>query len=550
VLVSAETTVVEVPASAGVASAKVTVAASRLPAGTYAFQFSGYNQANQALATAGSVTLSANDTITGGVEDVAIDGAYKQYTTVTGSYTPSVRPSDHTNGLGTLTLSASGGPAYTYTAVVTSSGIVRMIESDGLGTGSGVMQESAANTVFNNGPQTFAFGFTGVDSAGSRVGYVGLLPMDGVGDIGDGATPVLFDANDGGTSVCGAQPCTGTGTYSQPDATNLPGLWHMTLNSTVTLDFDFFVAGGKTQTTTGPGPLTLYAISTDSSYQALSGPMVYQVPMTYNNLGFCTSASAGCTSVSNLTGLEVVNSAGVAGSSNVALINGTTDGTSSGTGGTGGFTGNFDQDDNGTILSLNQTSTPNSQFTYTYVATNDNTGRYIFQMLGDPNAATVVAPIPFVLYASGANRGFLLDQSSPAVMTGTMNPQPANVSGAYAASWMPGTYAAATVGNSASGVTPVVDNLLFTYTGTDTGNVAGTENPSNVTQTGTYTMTDIGAGAITLTAPSAATYVIYAIDVTSFSAGNFAGTDFMMIGSCTPQPCTSGTPSPVIFAQQ
>ncbi len=534
VLVTAETTVQESPASAGMSSAKVTVTASRLPADTYAFQFSGYNQANQAVATAGSVAVAANGLITGGVEDVVIDGAYKQYTTVTGSYKPSTLANDNTNNAGTLTLNASGGPTYTYAAVLTSSGVIRMIESDSTGiTGSGVMQKSAG-TVFNSGPQTFAFGFTGVDSSGDRVGYVGLLPLSGSGTITGG----LVDSNDNGTANSYSSV---TGTYSA-DAT-ISGLWHMTLASP-SLDFDFFVAGGKAQTTTGPGPLTLYAISTDSTYQALSGSMVYQVPLStstcaapcYNNAAFND------TSVSNLTGANA----------NVALILGTTDGTSSGTGGTGGFTGTFDQDNNGTILSVGTATTPPSSFSYTYVASSSNTGRYIFQMLGNPNATPVVAPLPFVLYASGADRGFLLDQSSPAVMTGTMDPQPANVT--YAAAYMPGAYAAVTIGNSDSGIAPVAENLLLSYTGTYTGKVAGAENPSGVTVTGTYTMTLTGTGAITLTAPAAATYAIYAIDATSRSGGNYAIEDFMIIGSCTPQApattCTSGAPSSIVFAQQ
>jgi hypothetical protein len=283
--------------------------------------------------------------------------------------------------------------------------------------------------------------------------------------------------------------------------------------------------------------------------------------MTYNNLAFCMSSSASCTSVSNLTGVEVVNSSPVANSSNVALILGTTDGTSAGTGNTGGFSGNFDQDNNGTILSVSifplKTQSPSP---YTYVSTNGNTGRYIFYMLGNPNASTPVAPIPFVLYASGANRGFLLDQSSSAVMTGTMDPQPASAVGTYAASWMPGTFAAATIINSdnpGSGnpdIAPAVDNLLFTYSATNTGNLTGTENPDDVALTGSYTMSTTGTGTIALTSsplpPAGANYVIYAIDTTTPSAGNSAIANFMMIGSCTPQPCTAGTPSSIIFAQQ
>ena len=544
VQVTATSTVQQSPL--GVGASKVSVVSSRLPAGTFAFQFSGYDSSGNPVAIAGSLTVGSNGAITGGVEDVVINGVYQQYTTVSGSYTASTATDNNTNNAGTLTLSASGGPTYTYTAVLTSSGIVRMIESssDGTGiTGSGVLQKSS--NAFNTVGQTYAFGFTGVDSSGKRVGYVGMLPMtpnsNGTGGTISGG---LLDSNDNGTattSVCATPPCSVTGSYLQ----NANGSWQMTLNTgTTTLGFDFYVSAGTAQTKTGPGPLTLYAISTDpiTTNPAVSGSMVYQVPMTsgYNNAAFKG------TSVSNLTGA----------SANVSLTVGTTDGTSSGTGGTGGFTGVFDQNDHGTITSVPPPPASSCAppvvcaFSYTYVASSSANGRYIFQMLGNPNATTVVPPLPFVLYASGANRGFLLDQSSPAVMTGTMDPQPSLKNFSYTASELPGTFAAATIGNSDSSIAPVVQNLLLTSTGNATYNVAGTQNTQNSSQalTGTYNLTGLGAGAgtgtITLTAP-AANYVIYAIDANVVTGtANDVITDFMMMG------LTSGTPSSIIFAQQ
>ena len=264
---------------------------------------------------AGSLTAGSNGTINSGVEDVAINGECKQYTTVSGSYTPSSNDGNNiSNNLGTLTLNASGGPTYTYTAVLTSSGIIRMIESDGAGTGSGVLQKSG--TAFNSGGQTYAFGFTGVDSSGNRTGYVGLLPMtpnaNGTGGTISGG---LLDTNDGGNAktVCNSPPCGVTGTYTL----NANGVWQMTLNSGVsTFNFDFYVSSGTAQSKTAPGPLTLYAISTDpvATNPAVSGSMVYQVPLTsgYNNAAF------NGTSVSNLTGWDATAGANV----NVSLTNG------------------------------------------------------------------------------------------------------------------------------------------------------------------------------------------------------------------------------------
>ncbi len=535
VVVSATSTVTQ--PTAGVGQSKVTVAASRLPQGAYAFRFSGYDGSGNSVAVAGSLTVvGATGTITSGVEDVMIDGAYQQYTTVSGSF---LIPNDSSNNLGTLTLNANGGPSYTYTAVLTSSGIIRMIESsDGSNiTGSGVMQKSAAGAIFNAGPQTFAFGFEGVDSSGYQVGYVGLLPMTPSG-TGGTITGGLIDTNDNGTATNYSNV---TGTYTL----NANGSWHMILTPVAgtNLGFDFFVSSGQTKTASDP--LTIYAISTDATYQALSGNMVYQFPMTYNNAAFSG------TSVSNLRGVEVVNSSAVPDTSNVALIVGTTDGTSGGTGGAGGFTGTFDQNDNGTITSVG----PSAPFSYTYVATSGNTGRYTFQMLGNPNASPVVSPLTFVLYASGANRGFLLDQNSMAVMTGSMDQQVTPSGFSYTPTELPGTYAAATIGNSDSGITPVVENLLLTSTGSATYVVSGTQNTQNGSQplNGSYTLANNssggGTGTINLTAPvpppSVATNVIYAIDASTVpSSKNAAITDFFMMGT------TSGTPSSLIFAQQ
>jgi len=548
VVVAATSTV----SPSGVAQAKVAVVTSRLPSGTYAFQFSGYDPSNNPVAAAGSFILTSSGTITAGIEDVLSASGPQQYPIASVSYTPI----DGSNNLGTLTVALTEGPTNEYTAVLTSSGIIRMIESDGLGTGSGVLQESAKNTVFNAGAQNFVFGFTGVNKAtgGTRVGYIGLLPLNGTSGITGG----LVDANDypNVTPICSSPPCSiaSNSSYSQPNAANLPTWWEMTLITAAgTQHFDFFVSAGQTSNQTNP--LTLYAISTDpidATHPALSGSMAYQwpgtskSPITYNNAGF------NGTSVSNLTGTNA----------NVSLTLGRTDGTSGGSGGTGGFTGNFDWNNDGTIVSVDPTPSDTTiHFTYTYVATPINStqyvGRYTFQMLGNPLSTPVVPPLPFILYASGANRGFLLDQSSSAVITGSMIPQPSVNNFEYTGTEMPGTYAAATISNSKSSIVPVVQNLLLTSTGYNskgqlTLNVAGTENPGSVTLTGSYTIANNppGLGAITLTTP-ATTYVMYAIDASAISGtSSDVITDFMIMGTCSPQPCSTAPPSSIIFAQQ
>jgi hypothetical protein len=524
----------------GVGQAKATVITNRVPAGAYAFQFSGY-EGGKPVAVAGTLTISATESVTAGFEDVLINGVLKQLNVNSGSF---VQASTN-NNLGTITLNLGDGSKNIYTAVLTSSGTIRMIESaaDGTGrTGSGTMQKSSTS-VFNSAAQTFAFGFGGIDPSGNRAGYVGLLPMTpNGGGTGGTITGGLVDSNDNGstTGLCGTPPCAVSGAYT---LSGTPGVWQMALNvGANTLDFDFYVSSGTAQTKTVPGPLTLYALSTDTidaTHPALSGSMVYQVPMAYNNAAFAGS------SVSNLTGAN----------GNVALVLGATDGTSGGTGGTGGFSGQFDQNNNGNILSVGTfPATSQSPSPYTYVATSSNIGRYTFQMLGNPGATPVVAPIPFVLYASGADRGFLLDQSSTAVMTGSMDPQAAAAIN-YTNTEMPGTYAVATISNSDSGVAPIAQNLLLTSPGSGVFNVAGTQNPGNAAVTGTYNISGVGVGTITLTSPAAGTFVIYGIDAILIAGSqNFAITDFEIMETCTPQApattCSTGPASAIAFAQE
>ena len=501
----------------GIGTAKVTVLPSRITASTYVLRFSGHDTSSpaQPVEIAGSVTFLANGTIASGVEDVVVNGVYHQYTTVSGSFAPSTSGDSNTNNAGTLTLNGSGAPATTpstFAAVLDSAGNLRMIESDGNGTGSGSMEKSAAGQ-FNTAAQKFVFGFTGVDLSGKRVGYAGLLPMDGTattttqGSISGG----LLDPNDNGitANVCGVPPCAVTGSY-QPDAL-ISGLWHMTLTTGITQHFDFFVGSGQTATGT-KSPLALYAISTDASYRTLSGRMVFQDPgTTYDKTGLSAPA------VAHLTG---VDSTGM--NTRVSLVLSTGDMN-------GNLSENFDANNAGTIVAA---AAQNSSCTYT----TGTGGRYVVTLLGSGSSCT--GGVPFVFYASGANRGFLLDQSSAAVMTGAMDPQNNNIT--FAPSELPGTYAVGTVSNATSGVVPTVANLLLTSPGNQVYNVGGTQYTwvsglQNGAVTGTYTLSVSGTGTILLTAPAAASYVIYATDTSHF--------EMIDVDPSNPNPS-------VIFAQQ
>src|ERR1700692_155267 len=508
-------------------AATVSVVPSRV-SGPYTFRFSGYDNSKQAVAVVGTFTVAANGTISGSEEELTASGWARQSITG-GSYQPSSSDPNNSNNAGSLTFSLPNGVyPYQFQVVLNGDGFLQMIESDSKGTGSGIAQTPASSNVFK-GAQTFAFGLAGVDAVGNRIGYAGVLPMNGSGGSGTvNGGPV--DVNDNGNSSNGicASPCAITGNYLP----NGNGSWKLTLTSPIAMTFDFFIASGSAAKTT---PLTFYVISTDSN-PAVSGTMVLQdSTQTYNNAAFKG------TSVSALTGaVTTANSTcTVPPCSNVSLTLGTTDGN-------GNFSGQFDQNNGGTIISV----PAQSPFAYTYAASGTN-GRYTFNMLGNPTVSPVAAPLPFVLYATGANRGFLLDQSSPAVMTGTMNPQGKTSGGVFAASELPGPYAAATTASGSNAVDPIASNPLPTHPGNGNANVVGgtqyLSSTTGQTLAGSYTITSFGTGTITLTTPATQNYVIYAVDTSGCGGQTVACEiqDFFMM-----DVDSANTNASIIFAQQ
>ena len=389
----------------------------------YAFRFTGFNALGATAYTGSFVVSPDGHTIASGVADGLTASGPQHYSSLNGSFTPS------SNNHGSITLNFGGGPSITFSAVIDAGGDIQVIESDSNGTGSGVIEQlSQAPSKFNlallNG--TFVFGFSGVDSvSGKRTGYAGLLVMDGAGHVSSGQ----LDINDGGTAAT-ASDLTGTYTMASGAGTIQIASGSLTRN----FNFDIYAVAGQINSN---NPLTLYAVSTDpaATNPGVSGTVVYQDPKgsPYNN------ATMNTVSVASLTGADK-------GGANVSLTLLNTDGT-------GNENGNFDQNDAGTVVAVTNFSTG-----YKYSAT--GSGRYTMQLLGNPSASPAVAPLNFILYASGNGRGFLLDQSTASVITGTLSPQ-GKGSGTYAASQLPGTFAAATTSSGSSGVTPLAADLLL-----------------------------------------------------------------------------------------
>lgn len=495
------------------APSQTTVVSSRVPTGQYSFQFSGYDSNGKAIAVAGTFAVDSGGSISG-YEDEWTAGGLAKRAFSGGSYSPIAGSNPNSNNAGTLALNTGAFPS-SYQVVLDAAGDIQMIAASGGESGSGIAEPAATNK-FNKGagnPATFAFGFAGVDASNNRVGYAGLLPTDGVSKVTGG----LIDANDNGNATNGicsvsAAPCAVTGSYS-PDGT-VTNLWHLTLTAPIAMTFDFFVANGNESSPNNP--LYLYAISTDNN-PAVVGTMVLQNSKitSYDN-GALTGGA-----ISAVTGAD----------GNVAIVLGDLDGS-------GDFTGTFAENNNGAVVLLPpidpcpNTAMPDEVcgFANTYAATNNNTGRYTLTMLGNPNASTAVKPLDFVLYASGAGRGFLLDQSSTAVFTGTMSSQvpPKQNLGNFAAGSAPGTYAVATYSSSApsdgacsSSVSlltacSVTMNLLLTEPSTSVYDVTGTENPSTAFSA-IYALGSGGSGTFgPLTGATTPNYWMFAVTETSF----------------------------------
>ena len=173
--------------------AKASVVTSRVN-GVYAFRFSGYDSSNHATAAVGTFTAT-NGTVTSGVEDELTSNGWVQHSITGGSYVPTSTDTNNSNNAGVLSLTTGAFPNK-FQAVLDGAGDISMIESDGHGTGSGIAQKSASSNLFT-GDQTYAFGFTGMDASGNRVGYAGVLPMNGSGNIISGQ----MDANDNGNAT-------------------------------------------------------------------------------------------------------------------------------------------------------------------------------------------------------------------------------------------------------------------------------------------------------------------------------------------------------------
>jgi hypothetical protein len=313
----------------------------------------------------------------------------------------------------------------------------------------------------------------------------GLFQPDGAGTVTSG----MLDINDFATATSSSNV---TGLYNV--AANGRAVLSLTNNDTgKTYNYAFYLVSG--QANKGTNPLTMFVISIDDPQvnPAVAGKIVTQdTSQIYDN------SALNDFSISNLTGLDSTGAKAL-----VSLTTAKGDGN-------GKFVGTYAANNGGTIVA----ATLDKLFNYTYAFTSGAKGRFTIDMLGNPNVSPVVPPVHFVLYLNAANRGFLLDQSSAAVYTGTMDQQ---LITKPTAGEMTGSFEAVTVSSGTAGVSQTATNFLFTSLSLDS-TLTGTRDETDGGQkggqilAGTYLANGDGSGSIALTQPAKENYVLYILD--------------------------------------
>ncbi len=173
------------------ASATITLTSSENARllGKYAFQFNGLDS-NSIYQAAGTFTADGDGHLVAGLEDTNSNAGPATDVSFTGTYQLA------SGNRGTMTFStATGSQTYRFALNVTATG-GRLIEFDSTGIhGSGQfeIQDPSAFTV-SALKGAYVLSLAGKDSAGNRIGALGIVDLDGSGSIFGGS----MDVNDGG----------------------------------------------------------------------------------------------------------------------------------------------------------------------------------------------------------------------------------------------------------------------------------------------------------------------------------------------------------------
>ncbi|HVA01947.1 MAG TPA: Ig domain-containing protein [Terriglobia bacterium] len=404
-----------------------------LLSGHYAFLLSGYDSGGNPVAVAGSFMADGSGDVQNGVEDInSFASGSAPGLAFSGTYAVG---SDHR---GTITLTNSQPNTFTMAialgAVSSSSGVATkgsILEFDSSGyTMSGVIEmqdTSAFSQAALNG--SYAFSFTGADSTVNRLGLVGEFTTDGSGGITGG----LFDANDNGTITSSG---TFTGAYTALDIISGRGQATLAGASPAPAGYAFYVVSAA----------KWLAISLDNA--ASSGLVT----------GEMDAQSGGPFTLSSLSGTSVVrlesSSSSPGAGSHLMLGLATFDGN-------GSASFSLDDNDAGTLTSLNPTGTDAV----------DSTGRFTLTQ----------GTSEMVGYLIKANQGFILGTGTD-VAAGVLEPQS---SGPFSTSSLNATFffgtepfAAPPVPPPLGGPTASLSVGIITFDGI--GNISGTKDSNQM----------------------------------------------------------------------
>ena len=358
-------------AQTATANLSITVSNPGQLGGSYAFYFNGFN-AGSPVFMAGNFVADGSGNITSGVLDLTNSSGTQSSIMLTGSNTY-----DSTTSLGSVNLMAGSLGALTWQlAQPANSPVIRFIQNNPNNSGSygsGVIKKQDPTSFsVSSLAGNYAFGWSGVDSAGGRLADVGSYTTDQNGNLTAGAA----DINDAGTV---SQMVALTGSYGQTvDATSGRGTATLAING-ATSNFTFYVVSSS----------EIFMLETESTNpeNQLVGSAEKQL---ISNSG----------SNNNLGGNAILELSGLQSSSPDVIV-----GLGGFTASNSSFTLNTDENAAGTLTSL--------KYSGSY-AVNSTTGRVTF----NNNA------FPAVMYLSVPNTAFVLGTDS-SVKSGTLEPQAA-----------------------------------------------------------------------------------------------------------------------------
>ena len=398
--------------------------------GQYAFSMSGESGATGGFfARVGSFSADGTGNITGGIEDVNINGVAQTFTFSGSTYTVQA------DGRGILNLiNGTGQLSFSITMISPTQGLIAETDLNATASGSFVLQDS---TTFNAGAfnGNYVFDFSGLDANNVPDSLVGQLQANGSGGLGG-----MLDENDG--AVLSGPQVMASAAY-QMDSTNGPtsgrGALTFTTNGIVH-DYVFYIVNGsrlRMMESTSSGALTVGDATVQSS-----------VPTTNATLnGSFVFLATGSGTGGAITRIGRFTAGGNGAISNVYA----------------------DTNDAGTVAQVPKGTL--SATTYAIDTNFPGSGRGILTFT-DSSLGT----FSFVIYLGSASGGVIQDVSKNQVADGTLQLQ---TGGPFSLGSLAGDYAANFTGVSSNGATGAtgeedyVGHLNFASSGSG-GNASGT----------------------------------------------------------------------------